>query len=477
MTGDGRSFGPSESTWSGLPAAADIVAAVKEAGVIGAGGAGFPTYAKYVPGVEVVIANAAECEPLLEKDQRIVEREAALVVHGLAAAVAGTGAKRGVIAIKGKHRAAVEALRSVIGESPGPGTAPDDASAIEIFLLGDFYPAGDEQVLVYEVTGRQVPPGGLPLDVGAVVNNAETLLNVARALEGAPVTRKALTVAGAVSRPVTLRVPVGTPAGEVIAFAGPIPSRYAVIEGGPVMGKPLADLNRPVTKKTSGYIVLPEDHPLARDHARTLESTFHLARTACEQCLACTEACPRHLLGHPLQPHLIMRAAGYSWSEALAASHGGATLQALICPECRVCDYSCPVALTPSRVNAALKNRLGSRGIRYPKGVAPSRVHPVRDGRKVPVGRIKGWLDVARYAAPAPWTDETFSPRRVVIPLHQHTGAPAEPVVSEGATVIEGQLIGRIPEGRLGADIHAGISGLVKEVTPTHIVIEAGGVA
>ena len=183
---------------------ADQVAA---AGVVGAGGAGFPTHVKLRGRADTVIVNAAECEPLLHKDKEILRTRPDAVVEGLGMAMQLLGAKRGIVGIKEKYREVIDTLAGRL--SAGMSIAP----------LTDTYPAGDEFILTYDVTGRVVPPGGLPLDVGVVSINVETALNIS-ASGTRPVTEKFLTIGGAVADPVTLRVPVGISLGECVSAAG-----------------------------------------------------------------------------------------------------------------------------------------------------------------------------------------------------------------------------------------------------------------
>ena len=150
---------------------ADIVELIRKAGVVGAGGAGFPTHVKAQAKAEIVISNGAECEPLLHKDKELMKRHAPLLVEGLETMMAATGAKKGVLAVKAKYKDVVAACEGAVHGRPG----------LSVFQLGDFYPAGDEYTLVYEVTGKLIPPAGLPLQVGSVVDNVETLINVALA--------------------------------------------------------------------------------------------------------------------------------------------------------------------------------------------------------------------------------------------------------------------------------------------------------
>ncbi len=231
-----------------------IVDNIREAGVVGAGGAGLPTHVKADATVDTVLVNGASCEPLLMSDPHLMESDVDTVIRGLEAVMDCTGAKKGIICLKGKHAGAMQSVRAAVARA--------SSGRLEAFELMDFYPAGDEHVLVHEALGRTVPERGIPLQVGAVVSNVETLYNVARALDGTPVTHRYLTVAGEVRRPMVVKVPVGTPVDDVLSFAGgPLISEYRVVDGGPMMGKVLPDASRAVvTKTTSGLLVLPPDH-------------------------------------------------------------------------------------------------------------------------------------------------------------------------------------------------------------------------
>ncbi len=427
----------------------ELIKKVESAGVVGAGGAGFPTHVKLGGKAEILLVNAAECEPLLAVDQQLIIKNAQLLKDTLSQVAKILGATRTIVAIKKKHKEAIDALQKV---------------KLGLCLLDNFYPAGDEQVTVYEATGRTVPEGGIPLQVGVVVLNVETLINIAAALEDRPVTHTYLTVTGEVARPLTGCFPIGMRADEVIAYAGGATTEdWALIEGGPAMGN-LKDPTAPITKTTKGLIVLPKDHPAIKLREQTLTSIVRQASSACCQCQLCTELCPRYLLGHDLEPARIMRAMG----------HGTADIQgltaAMLCSECGVCDlFACPMGLSPRRVNQALKAEFGRRGLKNPhnKETEPK---GTRFGRKTPTARLIGRLALSRYDVAAPWEDVQLSPRQVTIPLQQHIGKPAQPLVKKGQYVEAGQLIAKF-EG-LGANIHASIGGKVESVDSA-IVIRA----
>ena len=273
-----------------------ILEQIRQAGVVGCGGAGFPTHLKLKAGVEYLIVNGAECEPLLRTDRYIMLHHAPQLVKAILALKEELSISRCVIAVKAHYRQEIEALEQAIGSSP-----------VEIHQLGSFYPAGDEQTIVHEVTGRVVPPGGLPLAAGAVVDNIATIYAISQAMEGIPFTQKILTVTGEVAHPVVLSVPVGTSFRACLELAGgPLTHRYCVVSGGPMMGRTLTKEETEeafVTKTTSGILVLPEEGPQGR--ARAVDLTRMLSRTssACIQCTSCTQLClhPVHQL-HPALP-------------------------------------------------------------------------------------------------------------------------------------------------------------------------------
>ncbi len=431
---------------------------VRQAGVTGAGGAGFPTHVKIAARAEVVIANGAECEPLTHVDQELMIHHVPEVVAGLAAVMAATGAERGVLGVKKKYTAAIQALRAAIG----------GRNDITIFELGNFYPAGDEQVMVYDILGRVVPEGGLPLNVGVVVQNIETLYNIHAALEGRPVTHKHITVIGEVRRPVTVRVPVGISLREVLDLAGgPSTANPMVLNGGAMMGHVTGDLDEPVTKRTKLLLVLPLEHQLSANRRQSRSQIELRAMSACDQCYMCTDYCPRHAQGHAIQPHklILLLAAGIPLTDAQMAG-------AMLCCECRTCNYACPVHLSPGDIAISVKRDLLKAGLKNPYH-RQTEADPYRDFRRVPMARLVNRLGLARYDVPAPLTEVPAEFKRVRLALSQHIGAPAQPVVKVGDRVTVGDVVGEQPTGAVGARVHASISGVVGQVSTDMIVIEA----
>lgn len=433
----------------------EISAKVRAAGVVGGGGAGFPTHVKLEAKAEIFIVNGAECEPLLRVDQQLMAQRAGELMRGLRYGMEATGAKEGIIALKAKYKPAIAALEPLLPAN------------VRLHYLKDVYPAGDEVITIWMATGRRVPPARRPGDVGVAVNNVMTLINVARAVdEGAPVILRPVTVTGAVKTPLTVTVPIGTPMAELVALAGgPTIPNVAYVGGGPMMGHLLHDLAEPVTKTTSAIIALPEDHIVVRRHRQSMQSVLRIAKTTCEQCLLCTELCPRHLIGHELPPHLIVRSLNYNH-----VGNPSTLLSALTCSECAVCEaYACPVDISPMRINMALKAQMREQGLQYEGELRPA--DPMAEYRLLPISRLLPKLAIQQYSVPAPLQPEPYAPARVTIKLQQHIGAPARAVVSVGDRVAAGQLLAEIPEGSLGARIHASIDGTVSEVTPAAVII------
>jgi len=432
---------------------------VKQAGVVGAGGAGFPTHIKLQTQVEYYLVNGAECEPLMHKDRELMCRFSREIVQGLQWAADCVHADKRIFGIKSKNQCAIEALKTAIG-----------TSSVSIHEFGDYYPAGDEYELVYGITGRLIPPQGLPLEVGAVVNNVETLFNIYQAAQGRPVTDTFLTITGAVKRSMTTRAPIGMQVRDVLALAGgPTLSSYRIMESGLMMGRLLPDDSQPVTKTTGGLIVLPADHRLIQRYTTPPRVMDRIGHSACDQCSYCTELCPRYLLGYDVQPHLVMRSLGFTaMGTELWNTH------ALLCCQCGICTlYACPEGLYPREACLRGMTDLRGKGQGKWQGSKQVSVHSIKDRRRVPVKLLMRRLGVMDYDAHAEFVETSAHPEQVRILLKQHVGVAAEAVGKAGEKEERGQLIGRIPEGKLAAAVHASISGIIAEVTTEAVTIRA----
>jgi len=438
----------------------DVIDKVRAAGVVGAGGAGFPTHIKLQFEAKQVLANGASCEPLLVSDPYLMTQHADAVLDGLQTVMACTGSESASICLKSKHGDAVAVLKDQIAKQ-------DSKGQINLFELEDFYPAGDEFILVNEVTAKIVPEGGIPLHVMTVVNNIESLLNISRAMAGKAVTDRYLTVCGEVQQALICKVPIGTPVSDIIQMAGGAKIHdYGIVMGGPMMGRVISSEAEPITKTTSGIIVLPANHNIIAGKNRSLDQMRFIAKSACTQCSRCTDLCPRYLIGHSLEPHRIMRHLAYN-----PGMQGEVLEDALICSECGVCEkFACPMMLSPREINAAIKRQLMHDGVKREPKRASYQVSMFNDTRKIPLQRLMQRLEVLAYDTHPPYYAGDIHINQVRLPLQQHLGQAAEPVVKPGDRVRKGDVLGEIPEGALGARVHASIDGVVASVGESVVI-------
>ncbi len=294
----------------------DIKSIIKEAGIVGLGGAAFPTHVKLSPPeekkIDTIILNGAECEPYLTADHRLMLEQPEDIVYGLRAIMKATGVKRGYIGIENNKKDAIERIKDYI----------KDFSDIEIKVLKAKYPQGAEKQLIYAITGRRVPSGGLPMDVGVIVNNVGTAAAIADAVKtGMPLTQRIITVTGdGVKEPQNLRVKLGTPFKDVIDQCGGLVGDIGkVIMGGPMMGLAQYDINVPIIKGTSGILILSRQSVLLPESG------------PCIRCGKCISVCPINLM-----PLLISQCSLDDNFEQAEKYH------ALDCIECGSCSYICP---------------------------------------------------------------------------------------------------------------------------------------
>lgn len=436
---------------------AELSRILRENGIVGAGGAGFPTYGKLSDKADTVLMNCAECEPLLKLHRQLLAEHAHEIMKAFALIAETVGAKEAIIGIKKEYESTIKALEEYLGEFP----------AMRIHKLPGAYPMGDEVVLIYEATGRVVRPGGLPIECGIAVFNVETLYNVYRAVwEQHPVTDKCVTVVGEVEHPVTVRVPIGTRIRDVVAMAGQITTADPVyLLGGPMMGG-FGTEHQPVTKTTNAVIVLPKDHILVHRKTARFSNSVARAASSCCQCQTCTDLCPRHALGHPIEPHLFMRSAANRDFRDLDPF-----LNTYFCSSCGLCEmYSCPQGLSPRSMMAEYKGGLRKAGVKPPT-VEADLVKESREYRRVSEKRLLARLGLVKYEKEAPLDDSVRAAKGVKVLLSQHIGAPAQAAVKAGDKVSCGQMIAAAAEG-LSVNIHAPMDGKVSEVTQQYITIE-----
>ena len=281
-----------------------------------------------------------------------------------------------------------------------------------------------------------------------------------------PVVDKLVSVVAEVNSPVTVRMPIGATVEEAVALAGGARIKNPVyFVGGPMMGNIMPG-TAPITKTTNAILVLPENHYLVQRKRANTEVMLKRAAASCCQCSMCTDLCPRHLLGHPIQPHLFMRAA-----TCKDVQDPNIFLDTFFCCSCGLCElYSCFQGLSPRTLMAEYKNGLRAAGVKAPQ-VQAAPVSPARELRKAPMKRLMARLDLAKYDVSAPLKDECVSVDSVKIPLRQHIGAPAVAAVKPGDMVERGQVIAN-PASGLSVAIHASISGRVRAADANYITID-----
>lgn len=295
----------------------EIIEIIKEAGIVGMGGAGFPTHVKYMPkdpsAIDYIIVNCAECEPYLTSDYRRMMEEPEKIVGGLQAAMKiFDGRAKGVLAVEDNKKDAAAKLREAAKGIPD----------IEVVELKTKYPQGAERQLIFAVTGRQINSSMLPADAGCVVNNCDTIHAIYEAVHfGRPVMKKVMTITGnAIKEPQNLRVRTGTNFRELIEEAGGFTSEpEKIIAGGPMMGIPLISLDVPVVKTSSAILCMTKDEVAACEE------------TACINCGRCVSVCPGRII-----PAKLADYAKRHDKESFEKANG------MECCECGCCSYICP---------------------------------------------------------------------------------------------------------------------------------------
>lgn len=424
-----------------------------DAGVVGAGGAGFPTHNKLTNQADTLVVNAAECEPLLASDRYVMRHFATEITQALLSIQKEFDISRVVIGTKAKYSEEIESLQQAFQKAN---------ANFEIHPVDSFYPAGDEQTLIYEITGETVPPGSIPLALGIVVINVTTAYNIYQAQQGIPVTHQFVTVNGEVGEPVIVHTPVGTSILDCIQAAGNTTvDDYAVIMGGPMMGKQFKKEKAPglnISKRDSGMVILPADHPLITFSQQPIDHMINQAKSVCIQCSYCTELCPRYLIGHQMRPHRVMRSvATGTCAEDL--------MDALLCCECGICElFSCPMELSPRRMNIYVKGLLRQKGVK----IEDQTVHPsyteLRPYRKVAQSRFINRLRLTQYPTHL-YNMVEYQPAKVSIPLSNGIGKLSVPTVQVGDHVNEKDVIAAVGLEEMGNMLHASITGTVTSIT------------
>jgi electron transport complex protein RnfC len=296
----------------------EIVLAVQDAGLVGLGGAAFPSHVKLKPPkdkvIETVVVNGCECEPYLTCDHRIMLEKTDQLLRGVRIALRATGAKRAMIGVEDNK---LDAVQAIAAKLPADGT-------ITVHAVETKYPQGAEKMLIDSLLGKQVPSGGLPADIGVAVFNVGTLAQIGELLpRGRGLIERVVTVSGpGVERPGNYLVPVGTPIRFLLEHVGTKNDANEVILGGPMMGMSVASIDVPVTKAMSGIVVYEKDHADQK----------HRFVFPCIKCARCVEACPMHL--NPSMLGQLARKRQYDVMEQQFNLND--------CFECGCCAYVCP---------------------------------------------------------------------------------------------------------------------------------------
>lgn len=312
-----------------------FIEAVRASGVVGLGGAGFPTAVKLdvkdTDRIEAIVINGAECEPYITSDTRTMLDRADDIAEGVALLKKYLGAKKIIFGIEKNKPECIAEMKKIADASGG---------TVEVKALPSFYPQGGEKVLVYHTTGKVIGEGMLPIDAGVLVMNCTTLASLASYIKtGMPLIEKCVTVDGsAVKEPKNVIVPIGTPVADVFEFCGGFKDEPAkVIYGGPMMGVSVAELSVPVTKQTNALIALNEKDATPKK------------TTSCIRCGRCTNTCP-----FGLAPVAFAKALGDNNMEELKKLHAN------LCMECGCCGYVCPAGIPLVQQNKMAKAALAA---------------------------------------------------------------------------------------------------------------------
>ncbi len=436
----------------------ELKSLLQNAGIVGAGGAGFPSYMKLADGADLLCINCAECEPLMYTDYMLMQEEMAKIVEGSQIVMEATGIKHTYIAIK-EHRAHMLGYTNdqILGKN------------VSVRLLPNVYPMGDEINLIYESTGRVVRPGNLPITAGVIVLNGETVYNIRQAVkENKNVTEKWVTFGGDLPERFAVKVPIGMRVSEILSTLGiTVRDTHAVFDGGPSMGRIVNHNNAIITKTTKSILIIPKTARCVRNKQVAMDDMLRRAASACCGCTRCTEMCPRHSLGYPIEPHKMIRAA----LNSAASDYPELISTASLCCSCGVCAEVCCQEISPKDVILNLKGILAKNKIRF----VGDRDYPMSSDRPYRMIQSAKWeeiLGVHKYDIVPTYIPKKLDAKLVEIRMSQHIGAPSVPSVSVGDTVNEGDMIAAAGAG-LSVPQYASISGRIVSVDPTKIVIEA----
>ncbi len=430
---------------------------MREAGIVGAGGAGFPSYAKLTNGIDALVVNGAECEPLLYTDYVIMRDNLEKLCMGMAKVRDALGAKNAYLSIK-DHTAKKLSFSDEQTLFCG----------VKVKILPDAYPMGDEIAVIYQTLGRIVPPGKLPASVGVIVYNVETILNLYEALyENGKVIEKWLTIGGDIEKPYVVKVPLGMRVSELFALLNiKVDEEHSVIDGGPSMGNIINYNTAIIRKTTKALLILPNTCEAVASKRVSMDTQLKRASSACCQCTRCTDMCPRALLGYPLEPHRLVRVA--TSSETIDPK---VYVNASLCCSCGICSTAaCSQGISPKDVILKLKSELAKNKLRFDEDMTPTS-SAQRDYRLVPSTRWEVLLGIKAFDREGEFYKGKIEATKIEIPMRNHIGAPSKPVCKVGDMVSRGDKVAEASDG-LSLPQYSSIDGKIIFVDENRILIE-----
>lgn len=419
---------------------------MKDLGIVDvAGGTPWPLEARVAAArgrARVVVIDATDGDPAVASARR-------------GAAAYATELRAGVDAV----RAAVGAERAVVAFARGGARPP----GVEAVSVDDVARCGEPADLALDAAGARVAPGADPLTAGVLVIDAAAAIALGA---GTPVVERTMTVAGAVARPGVGRVPVGTTVDDLVAAAGGATCgpAWVALGDGPLAGRPL-DRDDVITKATRAIFVGAAGSDLVRRARLRLGDAVRRSLSACERCAMCADVCPPRLLGGRLRPDELMRALS---TPVVAREELAAALE---CTSCGLCDVACPSGLSPRALIAATSRALADRGVAPPAHGGP--VHEARATRRLSLSLVARRLGLGDAPPELPWEHWAVVPARVVLPLKQSLGVAARPRVQVGDRVTRGSLLADVPDGVVGTQVHASITGRVAEIADGAVTVVA----
>ncbi|MGL4798403.1 MAG: 4Fe-4S dicluster domain-containing protein [Cellulosilyticaceae bacterium] len=431
---------------------------ILEAGIVGAGGAGFPTHIKLATDMEYLVVNAAECEPLLYTDEQLLSHYGREIVATIHEVITACGIGKAVIGMKKKHKVLIERLSEYT----------EKYSNVKIVPTDNIYPIGDELTLIRACTGKVVERGQLPSSQGVVVMNVETLWNIHEKVSANKnVTHTYVTINGEVANPMVYCVPIGMTIRAFVKSIGEVLEGKLILMGGPMMGRFVGE-DTVITKTTKGIILLPNNHFLHQLKQRATSKSVKRIMSSCSQCRMCTDLCPRNRLGHKVEPHKLMNA----FANGILQHYEGIDT-ALGCCGCNLCSYySCHHGLSPGTLMTEVKQEMLKAKIK-PTQIIGTKAKEEKY-LQVPSERLVERIGFGKYKSHPKLSEAVIEPQEVRIPFSQHIGQPSTCSVKEGEKVVCGQVIAEPAKNALGTTIHSSINGIIKQIKSDCIVIQQG---